>query len=94
MANSENDTIAAISTPVGEGGISIIRISGDGAVKVAHRIYKGKDLAKVATHTINYGHIVDPDTDQEVDEVMVSVMRAPHTYTREEIGRASCRERV
>lgn len=90
MANSENDTIAAISTPVGEGGISIIRISGDDAVKVAQRIYKGKDLAKVATHTINYGHIVDPDTDQEVDEVMVSVMRAPHTYTREDVIEINC----
>ena len=82
MANSESDTIAAISTPVGEGGISIIRISGDDALKVAQRIYKGKDLSKVASHTINYGHIVDPDTKQEVDEVMVSVMLAPHTYTR------------
>ena len=90
MANSENDTIAAISTPVGEGGISIIRISGDDAVKVAQRIYKGKDLAEVATHTINYGHIVDPDTDQEVDEVMVSVMRAPHTYTREDVIEINC----
>lgn len=90
MANSENDTIAAISTPVGEGGISIIRISGDDAVKVAQRIYKGKDLVKVATHTINYGHIVDPDTDQEVDEVMVSVMRAPHTYTREDVIEINC----
>lgn len=90
MANSENDTIAAISTPVGEGGISIIRISGDDAVKVAQRICKGKDLAKVATHTINYGHIVDPDTDQEVDEVMVSVMRAPHTYTREDVIEINC----
>ncbi|MDL2057321.1 tRNA uridine-5-carboxymethylaminomethyl(34) synthesis GTPase MnmE [Limosilactobacillus reuteri] len=90
MANSENDTIAAISTPVGEGGISIIRISGDDAVKVAQRIYKGKNLAKVTTHTINYGHIVDPDTDQEVDEVMVSVMRAPHTYTREDVIEINC----
>ena len=51
---------------------------------------KEKDLAKVATHTINYGHIVDPDTDQEVDEVMVSVMRAPHTYTREDVIEINC----
>ncbi|HJA27023.1 MAG TPA: tRNA uridine-5-carboxymethylaminomethyl(34) synthesis GTPase MnmE [Candidatus Limosilactobacillus intestinigallinarum] len=90
MANSEADTIAAISTPVGEGGISIIRISGDDAVKVAQRIYKGKDLSKVASHTINYGHIIDPDTKQEVDEVMVSVMRAPHTYTREDVIEINC----
>ena len=90
MANSESDTIAAISTPVGEGGISIIRISGDDALKVAQRIYKGKDLSKVASHTINYGHIVDPDTKHEVDEVMVSVMLAPHTYTREDVVEINC----
>ena len=90
MANSESDTIAAISTPVGEGGISIIRISGDDALKVAQRIYKGKDLSKVASHMINYGHIVDPDTKQEVDEVMVSVMLAPHTYTREDVVEINC----
>lgn len=91
MANSENDTIAAISTPVGEGGISIIRISGEDAVAVAKRLYRGsKDLAQVASHTINYGHIVDPDTDAEVDEVMVSVMRAPHTYTCEDVIEINC----
>ncbi|MBB1078460.1 tRNA uridine-5-carboxymethylaminomethyl(34) synthesis GTPase MnmE [Limosilactobacillus sp. STM2_1] len=90
MANSENDTIAAISTPVGEGGISIIRISGDDAIEVAQRIYKGKDLSKVASHTINYGHVIDPDTNQEVDEVMVSVMRAPRTYTREDVIEINC----
>ena len=91
MANSENDTIAAISTPVGEGGISIIRISGEDAVVVAKRLYRGsKDLAQVASHTINYGHIVDPDTGADVDEVMVSVMRAPHTYTCEDVVEINC----
>lgn len=91
MANSENDTIAAISTPVGKGGISIIRISGEDAVVVAKRLYRGsKDLAQVASHTINYGHIVDPDTGAEVDEVMVSVMRAPHTYTCEDVVEINC----
>lgn len=90
MANSEADTIAAISTPVGEGGISIIRISGDDAVQVAQKIYRGKDLSKVASHTINYGHIYDPDSGEEVDEVMVSVMRAPHTYTREDVIEINC----
>ena len=74
MANTDNDTIAAISTPVGEGGISIIRVSGDDAIAVAQKIYRGKDLSKVHTNTINYGHIIDPDNGEEVDEVMVSVM--------------------
>lgn len=91
MANSEFDTIAAISTPVGEGGISIIRISGEEAVAVAKKLYHGsKDLVKVATNTINYGHIVDPDSGAEVDEVMVSIMRAPHTYTREDVVEINC----
>ena len=90
MANTDNDTIAAISTPIGEGGISIIRISGDDAIPVAQKIYRGKDLSKVQTNTINYGHVIDPDSDEEVDEVMVSVMRAPHTYTCEDVVEINC----
>lgn len=90
MANTDNDTIAAISTPVGEGGISIIRISGDDAIPVAQKIYRGKDLSKVQTNTINYGHVIDPDNNDEVDEVMVSVMRAPHTYTCEDVVEINC----
>lgn len=91
MANSEFDTIAAISTPIGEGGISIIRLSGDDAIAVAQKLYRGrKDLSKVATNTINYGHIDDPDSGEEVDEVMVSIMRAPHTYTREDVVEINC----
>ena len=87
---TEFDTIAAVSTPPGEGGISIIRISGKNAIEVAQKIYQGKNLAKVASHTINYGHIIDPDTKAEVDEVMVSVMRAPHTYTKEDVVEINC----
>ena len=90
MANSEFDTITAISTPVGEGGISIIRVSGDEAIPVVKKLFKGNDLAKVPTHTINYGHILDPQTGEEVDEVMVSVMRAPKTYTKEDVVEINC----
>ncbi len=90
MANSEFDTITAISTPVGEGGISIIRVSGEEAIPVVKKLFKGKDLAKVASHTINYGHIIDPQTNQEVDEVMVSIMRAPKTYTKEDVVEINC----
>lgn len=82
---TEYDTIAAISTPPGEGGISIVRVSGDQALDIVKKVFKGKDLAKVASHTINYGHIIDPQTQELVDEVMVSVMRAPKTYTREDV---------
>ncbi|MFT9450716.1 tRNA uridine-5-carboxymethylaminomethyl(34) synthesis GTPase MnmE [Liquorilactobacillus ghanensis] len=87
---TEFDTIAAISTPPGEGAISIVRLSGDQAVAVVQKIFAGRDLTKVASHTINYGHIIDPATKQEVDEVMVSVMRAPKTFTREDIIEINC----
>ncbi len=78
-----NDTIAAISTPLAPGAISIIRISGKEAIKIANKVFKGKDLEKVDDHTINYGHIYDKN--ELIDEVMVSVMREPNTYTREDI---------
>jgi tRNA modification GTPase len=87
---TEYDTIAAISTPPGQGAISIVRISGPAAITTAQKIFKGKDLTKVLSHTINYGHIIDPETKQEIDEVMVSVMRAPKTFTREDIIEINC----
>lgn len=87
---TEFDTIAAISTPPGEGAISIVRLSGQAAVTIAQKIFKGKNLTKVPSHTINYGHIVDPENRQEIDEVMVSVMRAPKTFTREDIVEINC----
>ncbi|MBA4602866.1 tRNA uridine-5-carboxymethylaminomethyl(34) synthesis GTPase MnmE [Thermoactinomyces mirandus] len=87
----ETDTIAAISTPVGEGGISVIRISGPEAVPVADRIYRGKkSLKDVPTHTVHYGHIVDPAFNEPVDEVLVTVMRKPRTFTREDVVEISC----
>jgi tRNA modification GTPase trmE len=81
------DTIAAISTPPGEGGIGIVRISGDEAIEIADKLYSmgKKSLADQDTHTIHYGKIVNPKTGDIVDEVMVSVMRAPKTYTREDV---------
>ncbi|WP_025022795.1 tRNA uridine-5-carboxymethylaminomethyl(34) synthesis GTPase MnmE [Ligilactobacillus hayakitensis] len=90
MTPTEFDTIAAISTPPGEGGISIIRLSGEEAIPVAQKIFKGKNLEKVASHTINYGHIVNPKNNEEIDEVMASVMRAPRTYTCEDVVEINC----
>lgn len=78
-----NDTICAISTPLAPGAISIIRISGSDAIRIANKVFIGKDLEKVDDHTINYGHIFDDD--ELIDEVMVSVMREPNTYTREDV---------
>lgn len=88
----EFDTIAAISTPPGEGAISIVRLSGADAVMIADKIYHSgrKHLANAASHTIHYGHIIDPDNQREIDEVMVSVMRAPKTFTREDIIEINC----
>ncbi|WP_311406680.1 tRNA uridine-5-carboxymethylaminomethyl(34) synthesis GTPase MnmE [Liquorilactobacillus uvarum] len=90
LTTTEFDTIAAISTPPGEGAISIVRLSGEEAILVAEKVFKGKNLSEVASHTINYGHIINPKTKQEVDEVMVSVMRAPKTFTREDIIEINC----
>ncbi len=90
MEITEFDTIAAISTPPGEGAISIVRMSGENAVKIATKVFQGKDLTQVASHTINYGHIIDPASRREIDEVMVSVLRGPKTYTREDIIEINC----
>jgi len=85
MITKEFDTIAAISTPLGEGAIGIVRLSGTDSFAIAKKIFKGKDLSKVASHTLNYGHIVDPDKNEILDEVMVGAMRSPKTFTREDI---------
>ena len=87
-----HETIAAISTPPGEGGISVIRISGDKAIEIADSIFKspkGKKLTEVKSHTIHYGHIMSAD-DYVIDEVLVSVMKAPHTYTGENVAEINC----
>ena len=78
-----NDTICAISTPLAPGAISIIRMSGSDAISIANKVFIGKNLEKVDDHTINYGHIYDGD--ELIDEVMVSVMLEPNTYTREDV---------
>ncbi|HEP1470818.1 TPA: tRNA uridine-5-carboxymethylaminomethyl(34) synthesis GTPase MnmE, partial [Streptococcus pyogenes] len=75
----------AISTPLGEGAIGIVRLSGTDALAIAQSVFKGKNLEQVASHTINYGHIIDPKTGTIIDEVMVSVMLAPKTFTRENV---------
>src|SRR5699024_9561572 len=87
----DTDTIAAISTPVGEAGIAVIRVSGPDAVRIADQIYQGKSsLSEADTHTVHYGHIIDPDSGEQIDEVLVTVMRAPRTFTREDVVEISC----
>ncbi|GGE27419.1 tRNA uridine-5-carboxymethylaminomethyl(34) synthesis GTPase MnmE [Streptococcus himalayensis] len=85
MITKEFDTIVAISTPLGEGAIGIVRLSGTESFAIAQKIFKGKNLAEVASHSLNYGHIVDPRTQQVLDEVMVGAMRSPKTFTREDV---------
>ncbi|MCW9136380.1 tRNA uridine-5-carboxymethylaminomethyl(34) synthesis GTPase MnmE [Staphylococcus haemolyticus] len=85
------DTITSISTPMGEGAIGIVRLSGPEAVEIGDKLYKGKKKLKdVPSHTINYGHIIDPETHEVVEEVMISVLRAPKTFTREDIIEINC----
>ena len=78
-----NDTICAIATAQGVGAISIIRVSGDDSTKIVDKIFQGKDLTKVESHTINYGHIID--NNEIIDEVLVSVMKSPKTFTTEDV---------
>lgn len=87
----EFDTIAAISTALGEGAIGIVRLSGTKAIEIANTVFKNKDLTQVPSHTIHYGHIINPkNNDKVIDEVMVSVLRLPKTFTREDVVEINC----
>ncbi len=88
MINYNEDTIAAIATKLGVGAISIIRVSGKDAIPLVNKIFSGKDLEKVDTHTINYGYIKKDN--EKIDEVLVSVMKAPKTFTREDVVEINC----
>ena len=83
-----NDTIVAISTTMGVGAISIIRLSGKEAISMVNKSFKGKNLEEVETHTINYGHIYD--NDELIDEVLVSVMKGPRSFTAEDVVEINC----
>lgn len=89
----DGDTIAAISTPLGEGGIGIVRISGKGALKIAKKIFKPKQkgslLQTADSRKLIYGHICDRPG-KIVDEVLLAYMKAPHTYTREDVVEINC----
>lgn len=85
------DTVAAISTPRGEGGVGIVRISGDEALIVIEKIFKlksNKNVCDIKSHTINFGHIYDGE--DLVDEVLVSIMKAPNSYTKEDVVEINC----
>lgn len=87
------DTIAAISTPLGEGGIGIVRLSGKDAVSIADKIFfspKGRNLGNSGSQRITYGFIKEPLTGATIDEVLVTVMKAPHSYTKEDVVEINC----
>ncbi len=83
-----DDVICAISTANTRSAISIVRLSGKGAIDIVNKIFRGKDLTKVKSHTVHYGYIYDGD--QMLDEVLVSVFKAPRTYTKEDVVEINC----
>jgi tRNA modification GTPase len=93
FAMQEHDTICAVSTPPGEGGIGIIRITGRDSIAIASSVFKPgrqQELSSAASHTLHYGFVVDPKTGETIDQVLLSVMRAPSTYTREDVVEINC----
>ena len=91
VVSALDDTIAAISTPLGEGGIGVIRISGKESVKVAEKIFRGgKPVSELPSHRVSYGEIVDLQTGEVIDEVLLSVFLAPKSYTAENLIEISC----
>lgn len=88
-----DDTISAIATAVGEGGIGIVRVSGKLALAIADKLFvskAGKQISSVLSHKVVYGDIVNPETKTKVDEALVLVMRAPHSYTCEDVVEFHC----
>jgi tRNA modification GTPase len=87
-----DDTIVAISTPVGQGGIGIVRLSGAEALAIVSGLFVGTGPAarRLASHRLHHGHVVDPATGRRVDEVLAAYMRAPRTYTRQDVVEIDC----
>lgn len=93
--HTEGDTIAAIATPIGSSGIGIVRISGKEAIAIAQLLFRkqkhlqvpanGDEVMRIASHHLQHGYICDPDRQEIVDEVLLAIMRAPHSYTREDV---------
>lgn len=85
-----SDTIIGISTPLTKGAISIIRLSGKNSIEIVNKAFKGRNLNKASSHTIHYGYIIDPETKNILDEVLVSIFKAPKTYTTEDVVEVNC----
>jgi tRNA modification GTPase len=88
-----DDTIAAISTPIGEGGIGIVRLSGKDSMEIAEKIFyspKNKSLKQQKSYSVTHGFIKNPLTGKKIDEVLIMIMRSPYTYTREDVVEINC----
>lgn len=89
----QEETICAIVTPQGIGGISVIRLSGRDAIDIASRLFhqkSGRPLSEAQTHTLHYGDIIAPASGEKIDEVLVSLMQSPHSFTCEDVVEVSC----
>jgi len=90
MSDKITDTIIGIGTSLSNNAISIIRLSGPESITIVNSIFKGKDLTKALSHTITYGHIYDPETNDVIDEVLVSIFKSPKSYTTEDVVEINC----
>lgn len=88
--NILDDTIVGISTALGRGAISIVRVSGNEAISIVNKIFRGKNLKKAPSHTVHYGYIYNYTTKEDIDEVLISVFKAPRTYTKEDLVEINC----
>ncbi len=89
----QEETICAIITPPGTGGVSVIRLSGKDAISIASRVFRkksGKSINEAKSHTFHYGHILDPSSGDILDEAMAGIMKSPHSYTCEDVVEVSC----
>ena len=89
----EFDTICAVATPIGEGGVAIIRISGENALSIASNIFISKnnyDVKNMQTYTMKYGNVIDVENKEIIDEVILSYMKAPNSYTGENVVEVNC----
>ncbi len=91
MSSPQEDTIAAIATPYGEGGIGIVRISGPQALQIAQKVFRPRRPPyELTSHQVRYGDVIDPSTGEVIDEALLTYMKAPRTYTREDVVEISC----
>ena len=91
------ETIVAIATPLGEGCIGVIRISGPGAIEIGRKVFRPKkniDWHIKENYRLVYGHIINPQNEEMIDEVLLSVMRGPHSFTAHDVVEFSCHGRI